>query len=83
MPYVSVEHATGRLNGCVNVPSSKSISNRLLVLQALAAPNCIQIENLSNANDTLLLQQALKSIAAKKSEINIEDAGTAFRFLTA
>jgi 3-phosphoshikimate 1-carboxyvinyltransferase len=55
----------------------------LLVLQALAAPNCIQIENLSNANDTLLLQQALKYIAAKQNEINIEDAGTAFRFLTA
>ena len=64
--------------GTVNIPTSKSISNRLLILQAVF-PN-LKIKNLSTSDDTRLLKQALKSA---ESEINVGHAGTAMRFLTA
>ena len=68
----------------INIPASKSISNRLLVLQYLYPQ--IQIENLSTAQDTVHLKNALESLAFPQSsptEINIGHAGTAMRFLTA
>lgn len=57
---------------------SKSISNRLLVLNALFDYK-INLENLSNAEDTQLLKQALQS---HEIIIDIKHAGTAMRFLT-
>ena len=62
----------------VTITGSKSESNRLLILQQFY-PH-LHIENLSTADDTVLLQKALKST---ESEINIGHAGTAMRFLTA
>ncbi len=62
----------------IKITGSKSESNRLLILQALY-PN-INIENLSNSDDTKTLQQALKKT---NGEVNIHHAGTAMRFLTA
>jgi 3-phosphoshikimate 1-carboxyvinyltransferase len=62
----------------VKITGSKSESNRLLLLQALY-PN-ISIENLSNSDDSVLMQQAL---ASSESVIDIHHAGTAMRFLTA
>ncbi|TAF67022.1 MAG: 3-phosphoshikimate 1-carboxyvinyltransferase [Cytophagales bacterium] len=63
----------------VQLPSSKSESNRALIIQA-AYPNIIRLENISTAHDTQLLQQLLHTEA---KTINAEDAGTTFRFLTA
>lgn len=63
----------------IDLPASKSISNRLLIAQALSK-NGFQIEGLSTAEDTLLLQKALQNSA---TEIDVGMAGTAFRFLTA
>jgi len=66
------------------IPASKSISNRLLILQYLF-PN-LQLENLSTSQDTLVLQKALQSISDNEQSpltINIGHAGTAMRFLTA
>ena len=63
----------------IDLPSSKSISNRLLIAQALSG-NTIVLENLSKAEDTVLLQKAL---ASNKETVNVGMAGTAFRFLTA
>lgn len=60
------------------VTGSKSESNRLLLLQALY-PN-IQIQNLSNADDTLAMQQGLITTS---NYIDVHHAGTAMRFLTA
>ncbi|HET8810034.1 MAG TPA: 3-phosphoshikimate 1-carboxyvinyltransferase [Flavobacteriaceae bacterium] len=57
---------------------SKSESNRLLILQALF-PH-IEINNLSDSDDTKLLQKALVS---NKKTIDVGHAGTAMRFLTA
>ncbi len=83
MPYASVNHPNGHLRGHVQVPASKSISNRVLLLQALAGQEPFTISNLSLANDTLVLRKALQEIASGASTINVADAGTAFRFLTA
>ena len=62
----------------LKVAGSKSISNRILILQALSDSNEL-IENISDAKDTLVLREALKS---NGENIDVGDAGTAFRFLT-
>lgn len=62
----------------ITISGSKSESNRLLILQQIY-PN-LQIENLSDSDDTHHLQEALSS----ENEIaDIGHAGTAMRFLTA
>ena len=63
------------------IPASKSLSNRWLILQYLYP--ALQINNLSTAKDTEVLQKALKNIKQGKTHINIGHAGTAMRFLTA
>ncbi len=62
----------------INIGGSKSESNRMLILQA-QFPN-ISIENLSDSDDTAVLQKALK---IEKGTVDIHHAGTAMRFLTA
>ena len=62
----------------VQITGSKSESNRLLLLKALY-PH-ISIENVSNSDDSVLMQKAL---ASKEEIIDIHHAGTAMRFLTA
>ena len=61
----------------ITISGSKSISNRLLVLQSIF-PN-ITIKNQSTSDDTKYLSDALKSSSNK---VNIGHAGTAMRFLT-
>lgn len=62
----------------ITISGSKSESNRLLILQQWY-PN-VQLENLSDSDDTQHLQKALQS---DKKVIDIGHAGTAMRFLTA
>lgn len=63
----------------INLNSSKSESNRLLIIKYLSK-NEIELQNLSNANDTLLLANLLSK---DSNEIwDAEDAGTTYRFLT-
>ena len=64
-------------NKTIEISGSKSISNRLLILKKLF--NTIIIENLSNSQDTQLLEKALES---DDETIDIHHAGTAMRFLT-
>jgi 3-phosphoshikimate 1-carboxyvinyltransferase len=66
-------------NTSIHLPTSKSIANRLLVLQALSNYS-FSIKDLSEAKDTEILLAALK---APGTNINVGMAGTAFRFLTA
>ena len=73
-----VSHPTKVINCEISLPSSKSISNRLLIIKALCKEN-FKIENLSNSDDTQILAKALIS---KKKIIEINHAGTSFRFLT-
>jgi len=61
------------------LPASKSISNRALIINALAG-NSSKLENLSDANDTQLM---LRLVNSKDRIIDVEDAGTTMRFLTA
>ena len=63
----------------VTITGSKSESNRLLLLKALYPT--IDIENVSNSDDSVLMQKALQSPNAPV--IDIHHAGTAMRFLTA
>ncbi len=63
----------------VEIPASKSISNRLLIIRALANEQIV-IQNLSRANDTVLLETFLN---AKSEEKWAGDAGTVMRFGTA
>lgn len=65
-------------NKKIAITGSKSESNRLLLLQALYPS--IDIANLSNSDDSQLMQKALKS---SDRIIDIHHAGTAMRFLTA
>lgn len=62
----------------IQITGSKSESNRLLLLQALYPE--INIENVSNSDDSQLMTKAL---AATEQVIDIHHAGTAMRFLTA
>jgi 3-phosphoshikimate 1-carboxyvinyltransferase len=62
----------------VAITGSKSEANRLLILQALYPE--IKIDNLSNSDDSQLMQKAL---ASKDKIVDIHHAGTAMRFLTA
>jgi 3-phosphoshikimate 1-carboxyvinyltransferase len=61
------------------LPASKSISNRALIISALAG-NDNELHNLSDANDTQLMMKLIKST---EKVIDVEDAGTTMRFLTA
>ncbi len=67
----------------VELPGSKSISNRLLIIRALSKLNVV-FKNLSDSDDTVTLAKALGQIQNKRSAvINVEHAGTDMRFLTA
>lgn len=70
--------STGLKNASIAVTGSKSESNRLLILQALF-PN-LTITNVSNSDDTKVLQKALQQ---NQGIVDIHHAGTAMRFLTA
>jgi len=73
-----ISHLTKVVECEIDLPSSKSISNRLLLIQALCTDS-FTIENLSNSDDTKSLQKALNST---EEIIDIGAAGTSFRFLT-
>lgn len=61
------------------LPASKSIANRALIINALAG-NSATLHNLSDANDTQLM---LRLVGSPEKTIDVEDAGTTMRFLTA
>jgi len=67
------------LFGEITLAGSKSISNRVLIIQALSEKK-FEIEALANANDTSLLAHLLKS---KEEVLDAGPAGTTFRFMTA
>ncbi len=61
------------------LPSSKSISNRVLVINALSGSDCAP-KNVSECDDTRVMLRALEK---DPSTVDIMAAGTAMRFLTA
>ncbi|CAI8201331.1 MAG: 3-phosphoshikimate 1-carboxyvinyltransferase [Cryomorphaceae bacterium] len=74
-----ISHPTKMVECEIDLPASKSVSNRLLIIQALCKQE-FAITNLSNSEDTKSLQKALKATA---TTIDVGAAGTSFRFLTA
>ena len=73
-----VNHSSKDLIGEIQITGSKSESNRALILQALYPT--ISLSNISNSDDTAVLQKAL---SVKEGRLDIHHAGTAMRFLTA
>ena len=68
-----------RLDTTVNLPASKSISNRALIIHALSGGQILP-ENLSDCDDTQVIIEALRHMP---DVIDIKAAGTAMRFMTA
>ena len=70
----------------INLPASKSESNRVLILEALAKYQAsdtqtdYEIKNISAARDT---QTMLKLLQSQEYILDVLDAGTTMRFLTA
>ncbi len=79
MQYL-VSNRNKALDAKIDLPASKSISNRALIINALAGSQ-IPINNLSDSDDTRVLEKALYS--NDTSVFDIGHAGTAMRFLTA
>lgn len=77
MTQKKLHHFTGSIDQNIQITGSKSETNRLLILQQLYAN--LNIENISNSDDSKLMQRAL---ASDEKEINIGHAGTTMRFLT-
>ena len=87
-----------RAAGTLPLPGSKSISNRVLLLAALAAGDT-KVTGVLDAEDTLVMRKALSALGAefnrekvlgvggpfpvKQAELFLGNAGTAFRPLTA
>lgn len=71
--------ATNKIHSTIKLPASKSISNRALIINALADGDG-GINNLSNCDDTNVMLEAFNS---ESHDIDIKAAGTSMRFLTA
>lgn len=65
----------------VQLPASKSLANRALIIQALSTDD-VEIKNLSKAKDTETLARLLGQVA-DGATLDCGPAGTTFRFLTA
>lgn len=85
MLIISIPHK--QFNETIYLPASKSESNRVLIIEALAkyqyAGNFsanYQITNISEARDT---QTMLKLLKSQEQTLDVLDAGTTIRFLTA
>ncbi len=70
--------APKNLEAIINLPASKSISNRALIVHALSGGQLP--DNLSDCDDTHAVVNALRDMP---DTINVGAAGTAMRFLTA
>jgi 3-phosphoshikimate 1-carboxyvinyltransferase len=87
---ISLSHPSKLVHGKVQLTGSKSESNRALIIQALSEGK-VKIENLSEAADTVTLENSLSEVthflandtSSEGLTIDIGPAGTAMRFLTA
>ena len=78
MKDLRLRHQSGNLDGKIQITGSKSESNRMLLLRALF-PH-IELENLSNSDDTVAMKSGLEN---DNDLVDIGHAGTSMRFLTA
>lgn len=78
MNYI-VNSINKKISGDIELPASKSISNRLLIIKALAN-HSFNIHNLSDSDDTRVMIEAFRR---NEGVVDINHAGTSMRFLTA
>lgn len=71
--------APATIRTTIHLPASKSISNRSLIIEALAGGKMIP-DNVSDCDDTDVILRAMKDMP---ETIDIKAAGTAMRFMTA
>jgi len=76
---IRISHSGAPIKAKLIIGGSKSISNRVLILNALSAKSST-ISNLSDSDDT---QTLLKLLKLKSGEYDAHHAGTTFRFMTA
>jgi len=84
MKLIALQHPSRHLQARLPLPTSKSESNRLLIIEALAKAQgpqpAITWEALAAARDTQTMQRLLQS---QEEVLDVLDAGTTMRFLTA
>jgi len=74
-----LDHYSQPLNGNITLSSSKSESNRTLIINALSG-NQLQLKNISDARDTQTMRRLLSD---RQPVWDVLDAGTTMRFCTA
>lgn len=81
MDFLHLKKLPPTLRGDIRLDGSKSISNRALIVTALAGGQPADwLQNLSTSKDTQILRQLLEN---QHDTFDAGDAGTTFRFLTA
>ncbi len=76
--HITLQKSKIAKQSSIQITGSKSESNRLLLLKALYPE--ISLDNVSNSDDSQLMEKAL---ASSSNIVDINHAGTAMRFLTA
>ncbi len=76
---IELVSASASINGTINLPASKSISNRLLIIEAITKGNIRGI-GYSDASDTRILQELITQLP---KSANAGAGGTTFRFFLA
>ena len=79
MEKIQLKHCPILKEAVISLEASKSESNRAIIINALSG-NQSTVFNLSNARDT---QTMLRLIDSKDEVLDVLDAGTTMRFLTA
>lgn len=77
---ITISRPTTPFKGIIHLPASKSISNRALVINALAGHRGTRPDNVSDCDDTRVMTEWLD---AMPEVIDIGAAGTAMRFSSA
>ena len=76
---ICLQHPSAILSSSITLPSSKSISNRVLMIHQILQQQFV-ISGLSTAMDTQILKQILEQ---NTHTVDVGHAGTTMRFLTA
>jgi 3-phosphoshikimate 1-carboxyvinyltransferase len=76
---IRLEFPNKKLQASIPLAASKSESNRALIINALS-PQPAQLQNLASARDT---QTMIRLLASDDPTLDVLDAGTTMRFLTA
>lgn len=79
-PKIRLHFDQKKIDGEIHLDGSKSISNRALIIKALAGQAEIQLDHLSTSKDTKLMSTLLDH---RESILDAGAAGTTYRFLTA